>query len=187
MLLQSRGSTLGTILEARNVIEPTMAAYAAQRRTDEHVARLNALVEGLFATIADSTKFHEINREFHDVVAEASGNQLLAVLMPSLSWMSAAIGWELPQRVRKRVAEDKSLIADAIEQRDPHLAADRMRRMVMAVDRTGPRFLDRPVIWADVDELLDEHLRQGNDASGGPARRMVKHSSYVPSKGAAAQ
>jgi len=161
MTLQWSEGTLGTVLETRSVIEPTMAAFAAQRRKDEHVAELHELIAELRASIKDSARFHVANRRFHDVVAEASGNALLAALMPSLSWMSAAVGWELPERVRKKVAEDKAAIAEAIEVRDSWLASERMRRMTTAVEeieRRTPGFLSQPIVWADVDELLADHL-----------------------------
>lgn len=166
MMLHWNGGTLGSVLEARNIIEPTMAAFAAQRRTDKHVAELWDLVAELRQSTKDSDRYHTANRRFHDVVAEASGNALLAVLMPSLSWMSAAVGWELPERVRKRVAEDKASIAEAIEARDSWSASELMRRMTGAVEeieRRHPGFLSQPINWADVDELLVEHLSARED------------------------
>jgi GntR family transcriptional regulator, transcriptional repressor for pyruvate dehydrogenase complex len=173
MMLQLNDGTLGTVLEARNVIEPTMAAFAAQRRTDEHIAEMHDCIAMLRASIKDSTRFHVVNRRFHDLVAEASGNALLTVLMPSLNWMSAAVGWELPERVRKRVAEEKALIVDAIEAGDSWMASERMRRMVMAVEeieRYSPGFLSQPIVWADVDELLADHF---NDNGLAPAPSAV--------------
>lgn len=159
MMLHWSGGTLGTVLETRRVIEPTMAALAAQRRDDTHVAELNRLIKVLRASVKDSDQFHVANRHFHDVVAQASGNVLLAALIPSLRWMSAAVGWELPLKVRKRVAEDKASIAAAIEARDSWSASERMRRMTSAVEefeRTAPDMLAQRVDWPAVDELLEE-------------------------------
>jgi GntR family transcriptional regulator, transcriptional repressor for pyruvate dehydrogenase complex len=157
MMLQFDHGTLGTILEARNVIEPTMAALAARRRSEAHVAQLFECTSILRTSLNDSEQFHDANRRFHDLVAEASGNILLAVLMPALSWMSAAVGWEHPVSVRKRIAREKSEIAEAIADGDSWLASERMKRTttgVVEIERQDPDLLKTPIIWADVDELL---------------------------------
>src|SRR6185437_15709496 len=121
MILQSGHGDMRTILEARSAIEPTMAALAAQRRTADQVQQLKECTENLMSSRHDSAAFHSYNRQFHDLVAAASHNLVLAAITPALSWMSEAMGWELDQRVRKRVASDKSLIFDAIEARDSWL------------------------------------------------------------------
>lgn len=161
MTLQTGYGTLRTILEARSTIEPAMAALAAKRCTPEQIDRLNTCTAKLLASRHDSAAFHSYNRQFHDLVAEASGNLLLAAILPALSWMSEAIGWELDVRVRKRVALEKQQIADAIADHDSYNAAQRMSRMIMGyeeLDKTNPAKLDTPVMWADLDELLEGYL-----------------------------
>jgi DNA-binding FadR family transcriptional regulator len=163
MSLQTGGGTLRTILEARNAIEPAIAALAARRRTARHVEALNACTRSLLESRQDSATFHLHNRRFHDLVAEASGNLLMAGLLPSLSWLSEAIGWELDPRVRKRVATEKQQIAAAIEQGDSWAASQRMSRMLMAyeeLNKARPPRLEAPVIWADVDELFEKFLAE---------------------------
>jgi GntR family transcriptional repressor for pyruvate dehydrogenase complex len=163
LALQLNGGQLRTVIEARNVIAPTMAALAAQRATPENVKDLQDCVAVLQRSIRNSETFHFENRRFHDIIAVASGNVLLAVLMPSLSWMSAAIGWELPEWVRSRVASEKAGIAASIEAGDSWLASERMRHMIMNVEeieRKTPNVLDRPIVWADVDELLHSFLNE---------------------------
>jgi DNA-binding FadR family transcriptional regulator len=165
MGLQNGHGTLRTILEARSAIEPTMAALAAKRRTPEQVDELKACTAKLLDSRHDSATFHGYNRRFHDLVAEASGNLLLAAILPALSWMSEAIGWELHARVRKRVAIEKQQIVAAIEEGDSWNASQRMSRMIMGyeeLDKADPAKLDAPVIWADVDELLETFLNENN-------------------------
>lgn len=166
MTLQSGRGDMRTILEARNAIEPTMAALAAQRRTPEELDRLKECTDNLMASRHDSAAFHRYNRMFHDLVATASHNLVLAAILPALSWMSEAMGWELDERVRKRVASDKRLIYDAIAEGDSWHASQRMGRMIMGyeeLDKANPAKLNQPIIWADVDELLEDYLGQGED------------------------
>jgi GntR family transcriptional regulator, transcriptional repressor for pyruvate dehydrogenase complex len=163
MTLQSGHGTLRTILEARSAIEPTMAALAAKRRTPEQIEQLKACTDGLLESRHDTATFHSYNRRFHDLVAETSGNLLLAAVLPALSWMSEAIGWELDHRVRKRIAIEKQEIAKAIEDGDSWDASQRMSRMIMGyeeLDKANPARLAAPVIWADVDELLESYLNK---------------------------
>jgi GntR family transcriptional regulator, transcriptional repressor for pyruvate dehydrogenase complex len=166
MILQSEGGDMRTILEARSAIEPTMAALAAQRRTADHLQHLKECTENLMNSRHDSAAFHRYNRQFHDLVASASGNLVLAAITPALSWMSEAMGWELDPRVRKRVASDKRLIYDAIEASNSWAASQRMSRMIMGyeeIEKANPAQLSAPIIWADVDELLEVHLAELED------------------------
>jgi DNA-binding FadR family transcriptional regulator len=163
MTLQTGGGTLRTVLETRGTIEPAMAALAARRRTPEQAQALIECAESLFEARHDSATFHALNRRFHDLVAEASGNLLIAAILPALSWMSEAIGWELPARVRKRIATEKRGIAAAIDEGDSWGASQRMSRMIMGYEDLSSAdsgLLERPVEWADVDELLEKHLQQ---------------------------
>ena len=167
MTLQSGHGDMRTILEARSAFEPTMAALAAQQRTPEQLAQLKQCMVDLMSSRHDSVAFHRFNRQFHDLVAEASGNLLLAAILPALSWMSEAMGWELDERVRKRVATDKRQVVDAIEARDSWRASQRMSRMILGyeeLDKANPGKLSAPVVWADVDELLESYLSEAESA-----------------------
>jgi DNA-binding FadR family transcriptional regulator len=166
MTLQTGGGTLRTVLETRATIEPAMAALAARRRTPEQADALAKCAERLMDARHDTATFHALNRRFHDLVAEASGNLLIAAMLPALSWMSSAIGWELHPRVRKRIATEKQGIADAIAEGDSWGASQRMSRMILGYEDLSTAeagVLELPVAWADVDELLEKHLLDGTD------------------------
>lgn len=168
MALQAGRGDMRTILEARAAVEPTMAALAAERRTDSQLQALRACVADLLVNAAtDSDRFHHENRRFHNLVAEASGNLLLAAILPALSLMSQASGWLLHgTKVRQRIASEKELIVDAIEEQHSWRASQRMSRMILGyeeLDKPGGTHQFNPVIWADVDELLETY-RDGRDS-----------------------
>jgi hypothetical protein len=141
MSLQAGHGDMRTILETRAAVEPTMAALAAERRTDRHLEALRTCVADLLACRLDDDRFHHENRRFHNLVADASGNLLLAAILPALSVMSQAAGWQLHEKVRRRVAKEKGLIVDAIEERSSWRASQRMSRKA---GPTGPTKRRRP-------------------------------------------
>lgn len=161
MMLQWWNGTLETLMEARVVIEPEMTALASQRRTGEQLKQLHDLVSLLRQSVAAPMQFFETNRQFHRVVAEASGNALFVVLVVSINWMSSGtVDWVQPNDIRRRIVEEKAAITEAIELRNASLASERMRQAIIATeDYSRSRgSLRKPIVWADVDELLTEHL-----------------------------
>jgi GntR family transcriptional regulator, rspAB operon transcriptional repressor len=143
--LQIRRESLDEIhdlLEARWAVEANVAALAAQRRTDEQVARLQALVDMLSGLTqdADRDKFMQIDHDFHAVVAEAAGNQALAEILRSLHERSARL-WKLRLWAAGDLAhtqDEHRAVLDAIVARDgdaaaaamaSHLASLRSRRV----------------------------------------------------------
>lgn len=166
MILQNGHGDMRTILEARSAIEPTTAAFAAERRTPEQLQALKECTENLMNSRHDTAAFHRHNRQFHDLLGEASHNLVLGTILPALSWMSEAMGWELDQRVRKRIASEKQMIYEAVELCDSWLASQRMSRMIMGyeeIERSNPSKLNAPIVWADVDELLEKYLARTED------------------------
>lgn len=161
MMLQFEGGSLGTVLEAVNAMEPTVAALAAERRSPEQLAQLADCVQCLKTSATDDLTFRVANRRFHDLLAEASGNALFGILMPCLSWMSMSIGWYLPPAHRQRVADEKASILEAVVRQDSSEAYERTRAMLVGAEelRSGnPEAFDAPVVWVHLSELLEAYL-----------------------------
>ena len=120
-------------LEVRLILEPGIARLAAERRTDEDVRELDRAVKG--ETKARSARAaHDLSREFHMLVAEATGNSELRQVLHSL-W-TVDIGRQLlarrveaPTWQAEDVAEHAA-IAAAIAEGNGELAAELMRRHV---------------------------------------------------------
>lgn len=79
--------------EVRAAFEPLMFRLAAQRRTDDGVARLRALVdeELTAARVGDAVRARRAAADFHEAVLALAGNDLLAelhgVLRSRLRWL----------------------------------------------------------------------------------------------------
>jgi GntR family transcriptional regulator, transcriptional repressor for pyruvate dehydrogenase complex len=86
-------SVLGTLhgfhpwqmFEARLVIESNVAALAAERATDEHIAELAEEVAEMYAALDDPQQYLIHDVRFHRTIAKASGNPILGALMETIT------------------------------------------------------------------------------------------------------
>jgi DNA-binding FadR family transcriptional regulator len=78
-----------TVLKAREVIEPALAAEAARCGTEEDFEQMAASIERM-KTMGDDDQiaFVAENREFHSIVARASGNQVLETFWGTISLLA---------------------------------------------------------------------------------------------------
>lgn len=158
MALQARGATLRSLMEARAVLEPTVATLAAVHRGDQDLALLaNCMIRIDRARGTDQFTGH--NHRFHRIVADAAGNEVLALLVPALTWISAAVDWRLPAESHQRVFDEKSAIAEAIRTRDAATAATltttMFEHLLEDLKQHQPQQLATRILWPDVDELPD--------------------------------
>lgn len=70
---------LSAILEARELLEVPATALAARRREQHHLDALRAAMDREKRSRGRSMKFRE-HRHFHDVIMQATGNGLLAMM-----------------------------------------------------------------------------------------------------------
>ncbi|MCK5751373.1 MAG: GntR family transcriptional regulator [Mycobacterium sp.] len=82
-----------SILEVRANLETLIARSAAQRRTDAHLAQLHRVMDQAETAMAQGRldDLAALNTEYHDLLAQASGNQvarrIIADLMKKVAWM----------------------------------------------------------------------------------------------------
>jgi GntR family transcriptional repressor for pyruvate dehydrogenase complex len=123
---------LHDLYEFRLLIEPQAAAWMAESGTDEDLAQLGALadtMERVAGTELSVTKVMEADRSFHDLVARASDNRVLAAVSRDIREVVGTL-WgfsNLDAADASRVAEQHRRIADAVQARDVRAAASAMR------------------------------------------------------------
>jgi GntR family transcriptional repressor for pyruvate dehydrogenase complex len=121
------------LVEARQEIEVVLAGLAAQRRTDEQIARLQQALERMqAATTAD--QFVENDVAFHLTLAEAAGNSALRDIHSSIqallrAWILRAIrgGENIEQSSREHVP-----IYEAVARGDAEGAREAMQEHMSA-------------------------------------------------------
>src|SRR5919107_2108170 len=84
LLMQLRGAPYRTIVEVRTALEPMISSLAAQRMSEECLTELNETVDRMHRYMDEQEPFFEANRQFHDIIARASGNALFAYMVDSL-------------------------------------------------------------------------------------------------------
>lgn len=131
-------STFAELLEARQMLEPGIAAAAARRATEEDLARLHACIEEAAAAADDPAAFLAADLALHETITAAAHNQIIARLMASLGRLGMASRGRtvaLPG-VRARSLQDHRALVEALARRDEEAAARIMREHLAHIRAT---------------------------------------------------
>ncbi len=121
---------LGTrnLVEVREILEPEIAALAAQRAGAEHLAAMQTAIAQMDQTLEDIDAFIEADLDFHLALAEGSRNPLILALIDNLV--------DILRTARRRIAlvpggihraqEHHKRIYEAVKQGDPAAARQAM-------------------------------------------------------------
>lgn len=126
---QPREDDVRELAELRSAVEPTAARLAAERRTDDDVAGLEAHYKRMDAAVAEPIAFRRAELDFHVAVLDSAHN-------PLLSHMGAIIRVALTSALEGRAAsiaanslatDHHRTILDAIGGQDAAAAEQAMR------------------------------------------------------------
>lgn len=123
LLLATSPDGLDELKEARRMVEAGLVRLAATRVGPEEIARLREVVEELRAA-RDGEAFVAADMEFHGLIAEASGNSIVAAAVRGmLGWLSGFKRDLVSVRGAEAVTIEEHLrILAAMEARDPDAA-----------------------------------------------------------------
>ena len=122
----------------RLVIEPEVAAWAAQAASTEICERLAAAVAGMRRNMGNHDRYLEHDIAFHAILVEATGNRVLARIMESLRallFTSRQVLSLLPESA-DHALEDHDAIRRAVAASDPEGAREAMREHLRWAMRT---------------------------------------------------
>jgi GntR family transcriptional regulator, transcriptional repressor for pyruvate dehydrogenase complex len=128
------------MFEARLILEGSLAAFAAERGTEEHHAALSEEVAEMFAAVGSPTEYLIHDVLFHRIISQASGNPILATLMETIT--SALYD------KRRRTVERSTDLRESAEMHREIYRAIRARKPL------------------DARKLMDQHLRMAEAAQG---------------------
>jgi GntR family transcriptional repressor for pyruvate dehydrogenase complex len=168
--VQGRKISLRSLQETREVLEPFLARLAAERRTQEQLRELKDLHEELVSCADNFREFALANVKWHNAVAKASGNELLATLLYSISHgvQVATMAEEYDTaETRRQVINVHAQINDAIEAGKPDLAERGMRQHMSATHA-------RPLAIASDAIPLTEELAPVREMAAAAPRRARK-------------
>ncbi len=72
------------LVEVRELLEPEIAALAAERATEKHIEALRQAISRMDASLDDAQAFIEADSDFHITLAEAAGNELLSLMLDTI-------------------------------------------------------------------------------------------------------
>jgi GntR family transcriptional repressor for pyruvate dehydrogenase complex len=123
-------ATMQSLLEARRPLELAAALLAAERATDEDLARLLGLVVELEALMGDPDQFLSLDVRFHLAIAETARSPVLEELLKSVIERLLATLSRFPvgHVGLERALENQRSTLDALQSRDP-------ARVTSALDR----------------------------------------------------
>lgn len=116
------------VFQMRMLLEPAAAELAAERANAEQLKRLQELAEQsyVYGELTTYEEFVVKNREFHVVLAEASGNGRLAAMLRNLFEEMQRLflfGLDIRDSAEEQIAEHRELV-DALLKGNHHLARD---------------------------------------------------------------
>ena len=134
-LIESEAGCL-EVMEAREVLEPPIAAYIARKGSNGHFAKIENILQEMRiqAQKGNFSSYFEADKEFHFALAEATGNQLItAAVIPLINSMDQKIYREFTHHYYLKNVSDLEHVVDlhseilhAIVVGNPELAFDRM-------------------------------------------------------------
>jgi GntR family transcriptional repressor for pyruvate dehydrogenase complex len=121
-----------TVLQAREVIEPALAAEAAEQGTDDDFREMAESIERMRTQGEDQAVFIAENRVFHGIVARASGNKVLETFWGTISLLAHGEhhGMRYTFGNRQHVIAAHQRILDACRRRNARAAAQAMAEHV---------------------------------------------------------
>jgi len=136
-LLQYKEDTINNLFEVRMLLETSAAAWAAERRTREDLDRLfeNVRSHKLISDSGDIRAMGELDRKFHVLVAESTGNPVIIRLMKNLLDLLVVSNQHtltIAGRALQSVEEHEQIIT-AIEQQNAEQARRAMTKHLTSV------------------------------------------------------
>jgi len=149
LFVGGRGITLLSLLQTREAVEPSLAALAAQNRTDAELTNLVDVTRRVEDAFSDVPRFLRENVNWHCAIADASHNELLRAFMLSISnlvYKASAIENFATDEVRQAVIKSHRQILAAISNKEPDAARRRMARNLAALTAACKEFPNAPLV-----------------------------------------
>ena len=133
--IRAHATRLPEVIEARDALESKLAALAAQRRSDDDMARIDGALDEMERDIEAGGRGVEGDEQFHAAITAAAHSSLLARMMAEISDLILETRIESlsqPGRPRDSLKAHRK-IAEAIRRKDPRAAAEAMHDHVEMV------------------------------------------------------
>ena len=134
--LSSGGETLKDIFEVRHLLEPQIAAVAAQRAGDKDVQRLGEILEEQQRQIEEGQTGVDADTAFHFALASATHNSALVKVVSAVEDIlrrSRHQSLQEPGRPQRSLASHRQIL-EMVRARDPEGAKEAMEHHLTSVE-----------------------------------------------------
>ena len=143
LLAERKMTTVENLIEVRSLLEPDIAALAAERATDEQIDALEAIIAPTMSPEIDIDAWVDADIRFHTRLAESTGNALLPLVIEIFTGLFAEFVKMVLEIKPTNAPVEHSAIIAALRSRDPAGARRAMldqiasnRRDLLALERT---------------------------------------------------
>lgn len=134
MTEESLANVLDQVFEVRSVLEGLSARLAAERATEEQLARLEAMMPQFeeIARKADNQSWVQLDQRFHEAIYDAAGNLFLENALKELYTLNLRIWYLILNRMTDlpRIVESHRAIVNALKARDARAAERALTRHI---------------------------------------------------------
>lgn len=134
------------LLEFRHLLEPQVAALAAQRATPEQLAELQASLERQQDSAAQRRSMLHDDLHFHTLIAQMAGNGVVVLVLDTLQSLLQDLRLrDLLPHYPHSTLQDHQAIVQAIVSRSPEAARAAMTAHLDSVIRNANEALNQPI------------------------------------------
>lgn len=131
---------IAQLLQTRLLVEPGVAALAAQRRQEKDLAQMKLLLDKMDNAYLHGEEYTPFDFEFHSVIAQCTGNDVIVRLLPTIH-ESIQAGYHHTQRVEgsyQRASQCHLEMYRGIMERDSERARQAAQRhMIQTMHDSG--------------------------------------------------
>ncbi len=127
-LLNLEAFDLEELYEIRKVLETELAALAAVRRGEAHLARMEEAIGEMERGLSSQARYIQADLRFHLTVAEATRNRVAVYVMRAIRdplHRALASVYHIPGSPQKSIAQHRAIL-EAVREGDPDAARRRM-------------------------------------------------------------
>jgi len=153
LLLQFENAPFSTLVNSRVDLEPIMARLASEHISAEQLGLLAESVDRMEEGLSDKDIFLETNRDFHEIIAWASGNSLYGFLIDALIGIvdGSSLGVDYPDHRRSAILGSHRNILEALSNHDGDSSEESMKAHMLAYSRYLSKkyssVLSEPTTW----------------------------------------
>lgn len=145
-MMRLRQVSLEEILQARLIIEPEVAAAAAQKATTKDIELLEEITRHQLKGFDSENPVMQFDRNprFHRIIAEMTGNQVFIIIMQILMEIHAfrMNQFKLDKKTIRKITHQHDRIIEALKKNDREMAHQEMKKHVLAVHKMHMRLDD---------------------------------------------